>query len=815
MKTLWKDLQFGFRMLAKNPGFTAVAILSMAIGIGANSTIFSLMDSVLLRPLHVKNPNELVIAYSKTPKEPYRQTSYPDYTYYRDNNQVFSGVAAFTLAAAGLRSNEQTEFLFGEIVSGNYFSILGREAALGRTFLPEEDQTPDSHPVVVFGHSLWQRRFNADPNLVGRTVKFNGKELTVIGIMPPNCKSLLRGYVPDFWVPMMLNSIVKVSGDDMLTNRADRPLYLIGRLKPGMSMKQAEVGLAVQAQQLAQAYPEIDKEQGVTLSKAGEFLLEPNFRSVLTAFMSLLMAVVGLVLLIACANVANLLLARMSARKKEIAIRLAMGSGRGRLIRQLLTESVLLSALGGVVGLLLALWASQLLTNLKPSFPISVEFELGLNFRILVFTFLVSLLTGVLFGLAPALHASKLELVPLLKDEAGKGGFKKSRMRNLLVISQISLSLILLIGAALSVRSLQNAQSIDPGFETKNRLAALPIVDIMGYTESQGREMYRRLQVRIENLPGVQSVSCASALPLGFSYSGRGVLIEGVQPPPDQKSIYINCNQIAPNYFRTMGISLLQGRDFTPLDNAEAPKVVIINEAMAQKYWPGQNPVGNRFRLDDKEQTPFEVIGVVRTCKYRTLGEEPRPFMHFALLQQYHPAPHLLVHTTGNPKSFFSSVRNIFREVDDNVPLLEIKTMEEHLNLLLLPQRLAGAVLGIMGLLALLLAAIGIYGVMSYSVSQRTQEIGIRMALGAKCKDVLALVVKQGMSLAGIGIGLGLIAALVLSRFLAYLLYGISAADPVVFFAIPLFLGAVAGLACYLPARRAAKVDPMTALRYE
>ena len=815
MRILWQDIRYGFRMLVRNPGFTAAAVISMALGIGANSTIFSLTDAVLLSPLPVKNAEELVTVYSTSPASPYGQISYPDFKYFRGHNEVFTDVLARTLTVASLRTGDRTEFLWGESVSGNYFSVLGVQAALGRTFLPEEDRSPNSHPVVVISHGLWRRCFGSDPDLVGRAVKLNGHDFTVVGIMPRFFTGILRVYYPDFWVPLMMHSKVGLGDRAMLVKRSCRRLNLVGRLKPDITLEQAKASLEVRARQMAQAYPETNKELGVTMIPASKFWFNPEMRSALSGFLTILMFLVGLVLLIACANVVNLLLARNSARRREIAVRLAVGASRWRLIRQLLTESVLLSALGGGIGLIIAMGANKLLLTLKPPMLIPITLDLSLNVRILEWTLFLAVLTGVVSGLAPAVNATSPELVPLLKDDFARQGFHKSRLRSLIVTSQMATALVLLIAAGLLVRSYWNAQSTSPGFDTENRLVARIDVGTLWYSETQGQDVFRRLEERIKDLPGVEAVSWTSRLPLGIDSGSRGVIVQGHEPPPNAPPMRIRYNEVAPNYFSTMSIPLLKGRDFTARDDADAPAVVVINEVMAEQFWPGENPVGKRFRLVDSDQPVVEVIGVARTSKYKTLSESPRPFMHLPLLQHYRSAPIFLIRTAGNPKSYITTLRNIMREVDDNVPFVEIKTMKEHMHLALTPQRVAVSILTVTGAVALILAAVGIYGLVSYSVSQRTREIGIRMALGARYVDVVKVVLRQVIALVSVGAGLGLMFSLVVGRFLSYLLYGVSATDPLTFGASILFLSFIALLACYIPARRAAKIDPMEALRYE
>ncbi len=544
----------------------------------------------------------------------------------------------------------------------------------------------------------------------------------------------------------------------------------------------------------------------------------PDLRTPILIFMAMLMTVVGLVLLIACANVANLLLARATARRKEIAIRLSLGAGRGRLIRQLITESVLLSLLGGMVGLLIAVWGTGLLMAFKPPAPVPIEIDLGADWRVLGFTFGLSLLTGVLFGLAPALAASRPDLVASLKDEAG-GGISRGRLRGALVIAQVSLSLMLLICSGLFIRSLRNAGSVDPGFDADNLLVMSMDLRLQGYSETTGRNFSRQLLDRVRALPGVVSATMAEYLPLGLDGARRGITIEGYTAQPGE-STEINSSSVATGYFETLGIPLLRGRAFNEQDREGSPGVVMINEAFARRYWPGQEPIGKRIQTgaarSGANDSPYlEVVGVVKDGKYVTLGEEATPFFYLNLAQRYQSSPTLIVRTRGNPLDYLAAAQSEVAALDKSLALYDVKTMRQHLGLALLPARLAGSVLGVFGLVALVMAAAGIYGVMAYSVAQRTREIGVRMALGASAGAVLRLVTRQGMKLTLVGMAIGLAASLALTRLMKSLLFGVSATDPVTFVVVALLLIAVALLACWIPARRAAKVDPMVALRCE
>ncbi|MGH9769544.1 MAG: ABC transporter permease [Blastocatellia bacterium] len=822
MQTLWQDLRYGARMLLKNPGFTLIAVITLALGIGANSVIFSLVNALLLRPLPVEKPEQLAAVYtSDFSSTQYGGSSYPDYVDFRDRNQVFSGMAAYTITPFSLNVDGTNERAFGEIVSGNYFSTLGVTPALGRGFLPEEDRTPGERAVAVISHKLWQNRFGGDPAIAGRTVKINGHPFTIVGVAPEKYSGLTRGIGAELWVPAMMMKQA-LPGSDFLVARGDRAFFVMGRLKPGVTLDQAQANFRPIAEQLFKEWPQHwtnirNQSRVISLLPEGQARVIPDFRTPVLIFMAMLMTVVGLVLLIACANVANLLLARATARRKEIAIRLSLGAGRGRLIRQLITESVLLALLGGGAGLLIASWGTGLLMAFKPPAPVPIEIDLGADWRVLGFTFGLSLLTGVLFGLAPALAASRPDLVASLKDEAGAGS-GRGRLRGALVIAQVALSLMLLICSGLFIRSLRNAGSVDPGFDADNLLAMSMDLQLQGYTEPTGRNFSRQLLDRVRALPGVVSASMSDELPLGITGGARrAITIEGYTAQPGE-STEVGSAAVAAGYLETLRIPLLHGRAFTEQDREGAPGVVMVNEAFARRYWPGQEPIGKRIQMgvarSGANDSPYlEVAGVVKDGKYVTLGEEATPFVYLNLAQQYRSSPTLVVRTRGNPVDYLPAVRNEVAALDKTLPLYDVKTMRQHLGLALLPARLAGSVLGVFGLVALILAAAGIYGVMAYSVAQRTREIGIRMALGASASAVLKLVVRQGMTLTLIGVAIGLTASFALTRLMKTLLFGVSATDPLTFVVITLLLTVVALVAALVPARRAANVDPMVALR--
>ena len=838
MKTLWQDLRYAARMLLKSPGFTGIAIVSLALGIGANTSIFSFVNAVLLRPLPVTEPERLVFVYNSSRASQYNVSSYPDYVDYRDKNEVFSDTAASSGITVSLNSDDQTEAISGLIVTGNYFDVLGVRAAVGRTFLPEEDRTPGAHPVAIISHGLWQRRFAGDPNAVGKQLLMNGQSFTVVGVAPMNFNGAEVGGISDVYVPMMMQAVVRpprsgYSGEknpDLLSVRGAGWLDIIGRLKPGVTIEQAQAGIQTLAKQLEQAYPDTNRDETATLFPVTKG--DPEQRGTLLSVAGLLMSVVGLVLLIACANVANLLLARASTRRREIGIRLALGASRGRLIRQLLTESVLLASLGGALGLLLAVWlVDALQTYPPPPNFFSFAFDFSLDARVLLFTMLLSLLTGIVFGIAPALQASNPDLVHALKDEAivlpGKGARRRFSLRNLLVVAQVALSLVLLIGAGLFLRSLQHAQQIDPGFSPENVLVMPLNINLLRYTKPQGQEFYKLVTERIEAMPGVQSATLSRTPPLSGASRQSSVAIEGQEAASaasnsestgasaETSSNTTLAASVGLRYFETLRIPLLRGRDFNAQDREGAPGVVVVNETFAKRYFPVQDPLGKHISLSGAKGPWLEVIGLARDGKYITLGEAPAPFVYQSLAQRHESGMSLMVRTRSDPANFLASVRREVQAVEKNLPVTNLRPMTELLSNSLYSARMGAGLLGVFGLLALLLAAIGLYGVMAYSVTRRTREIGIRMALGAQRGDVLRLVLREGMTLVGVGIFLGLLGAFALTRLLASFLYGVSTTDPSTFIGIALFLAAVALLASFIPARRASKVDPMIALRYE
>ena len=820
IQELRQDVRYSLRTMVKNPGFTVLVVLCLALGIGSTSTIFSLANMLLFRELPIDKPAEVVAVNRGLGAGP--PGSYPDYVDYRDNNKSFSGFAATSITplnfSSGVNNSAQTEVVPAEIVTGNYFAVLGVKAARGRTFLPEEDNAPGANPVAVVSHRFWTNRFNSDPDLVGKTMFLNGQSFTIIGIAPEEFTGSMVMFNVDMWVPMMMQAQLIPTHPDWLKNRRVDWLNLLGRLRPGVSMAQAEADLNVIDRQVAQAHPEIIHAAGVrylTVSHTTGIYI-PIMRRNIAIVSSFLMALIGLVLLIACANVMNFLLARGATRQKELAIRLSLGAGRRRLIRQLLTDSFLLAALGGIVGLLVTLGLTRLMSAYRPPVPPPLTFEpnIQVDARVLVFTLLLSLATGIIFGLVPALRASRPDLVMSLKEEASLNSrrLRRFNLRNTIVIAQVAISLVLLVCAALLVRSMQKMQGVDPGFNTENAFLMNVDLDLQGYTKPRGREFYRQLTERIKALPGVQAVSMTNIFPLGPDQFSEMVLIEGREPPREGEQILISTYNVEPDFFQMMKIPLLKGSNFTGQEKEDSPGVAIINERMAARFWPNEEAIGKRFRFEGMQGPLLEVIGIAKNSKDRWLGESPHSVIYVSNNQEYAPAMNVLVRTAGDPGQTMVAARKEVQMLDPNLPIRLLSTFDEAVDTSLWRERIGATLFTMFGVLGLVLTATGVYGVIAYSVARRTQEIGIRLALGAKPKNVVRMVVKQGSVLILIGLIIGLAIAFVVSRLLANILYGV-ATDPVPFLAVPAFVIFISLLACYIPARRAAKLKPLIALR--
>jgi len=815
MRTLIQDVRYGLRVLLKTPAFSLVAVVSLALGIGLNTAIFSIVNAVLIRPLPVvKQQNRLV--WLRAP------ISYPDYLDYRNQAHSFAGMSAVTgTQDFSIASGNEPELVKGEYVTGNYFDVLGVGASLGRVFVAEDEKSQT--PVVILSEHLWRTRFASDSNIVGRQISLNGFGFTVVGVMPRNFIGTEVGLNRELWLPLSMHRLlnppgigrVADPGTDRFENRNSHWLAVFALLKPEVSRESAGSELTEVARRVAQNYQGKVNEETLRsvqlLGMSGG--MDPRDQQEVLPVAGIAMGVVALVLLIACANIASLLLARAAIRRRETAIRQALGASRRRLIRQWLTESVLLGIAGGAIGLILAVWANQLLVSQLQSTPLSA-LEFGLDYRVLAFTFVVSVATGIVFGLAPAIQASRLNIVVALKSDALKAsGAHRSYLRNAFVTVQLILSVVLLVGSGLFIRALQRASSIDPGFTVDRALLAPIDLGLLRYGKTEGRVFYTDLLARIQAQPGVEQATLVRFPQMGSSFAQFQVHAEGSDGASEGMSTGFNV--VGPNYFKTMGTALLRGREFTEADREGATGIAILNETLAARLWPNEDVLGKRLSVTGPKGPFLEVVGVVRDSKYQTLGETPHSYVYLPLEQSYDPKMTLVVRTTSEPRALAPVVREQIRALNANLPIADVQTLRDQIELTLFPSRIAAWTLGGFGLLALLLAGIGIYGVVSYGAAQRTREIGVRMALGAKERDVLRLVLWDGLIVIGAGLAIGLSLAAAATRLIVAFLYGVGATDPLTFVIVPLLLGVVALVASYIPARRAVKVDPLVALRYE
>jgi putative ABC transport system permease protein len=812
MGTFLQDIRYGLRMLLKSPGFTVVTVLALALGIGANTAIFSVVNAVLLRPLPYSTAERLVILSEYSEQVQNMSVSYPNFTDWREQNRVFEQLAAFRGNGFTLTGAGEPERFTGNEVSASFFTVLGTRPVMGRDFAPAEDQ-PGGNRTVIISYGLWQQRFGANPNIIGQPLMLNNESYTVIGVLPQTFQFQAQ---VDLYVPIGLQA-------DKMQDRDNHPgIYVLGLLKPGVSIEQARTEMKGITERLAAAYPKTNEGNSFTLAMLQDFATR-NVRAALF----ILLAAVGFVLLIACANVANLLLARAAARQREVAIRTALGAGRLRIIRQFLTESVMLSLIGGVLGLLLAVWGiDALLALISGSVPPLLTANIGLNARVLMFTLLISVLTGLLFGLAPALQVSRSNLNESLKEgmRGTTGSANSQRVRNILVGSEVALSLLLLVGAGLLIKSFLNLSRSDIGFDPDHVLTMRIALPDTRYKENeQVANFYQQVLQRVQQLPGVEAAGFTRGLPMNGGIES-GITVEG-QEITNVKDTVVAVNMTAtPDYFRAMKIPLVSGRYFNEQDKTGSPPVVLIDEMLAARFFAGTDPIGKRLKMggNDSQFPWMQIIGVVKHVAHYGPAETPRvevyrPYFQLPQMPEarYPRSMVLAVRTTTDPASMTSTLRNAVLEIDKDQPVSSVQTMTEVVAAGIAPQRFAMWLLGLFAATALALAALGIYGVMAYSVTQRTHEIGVRMALGAQRSDVLKMVVKQGMKLALIGVGCGLVGAFGMTRLMSSLLFGVTATDPLTFGVVSIVLAIVAMLACYIPARRATKVDPMIALRYE
>jgi len=818
MDTLLQDIRHAVRMLVKNPGFTAVTVLTLALGIGANSALFSVVNAFLLRPLPVKDPQQLMVLANSHPEndKPHR-ISYLDFQDYRAQSDAFAGMVAMDREFLGLSADRRAERVFAEFVSGDYFNFLGIQPALGRFFLPEEGKNPGSDPVVVLSYAYWRHRFGGDPSVVGKTVEVNGHACTVIGIGPESFHGTFSVAETQAYLPLGMATITPAA-KDLFTKRDSHSLDVLARLKPGVSRRAAEASLQVIAGRLDRQFPDTDK--GIQMHVIPENLARPSPQNgeQLPIVASVFLGLVGLVLLVACVNVVNLLLARASVRYKEIAIRAALGARRVRLVRQMLTESLLLALLGGAAGAAVGAWASRMLSaiQLPGDFPLRMDFSM--DWRVFAYSAAAALVAGLISGLLPALRASRADVQEVLREGGrGAGADGHHRLRDALVVAQVAGSLVLLVAAGLFVRSLGNAHSVDLGFRPDHMLMMNLDPAQQGYDEAHGRAFYRELEQRVRALPGVASTTLSSTYPMNSDNASAYVRREDQAPEEAKKNPIAGYNAVGSDYFETLRTPILRGRALSTQDQDSALHVAVINELMARRLWPGKDPIGKHFFYDTAEGKAIEVVGVSKDGKYEWMFEDPLPYFYVPIGQHYVSQHVLQIRTQGDPRDLKLTAVKAIHALDPALPVYDVLTMEEALGggngFFLL--NMGAAFAGALGGLGLVLALVGVYGVVSYAASRRTHEIGIRMALGADRGTILRMMLSRGFGLVLAGIGAGIVVALGLARLLTNMLFGVRPSDPITFGGVALLLVSISMLACYLPARRATRVDPLVALRYE
>ncbi|MCZ6835814.1 MAG: ABC transporter permease [Planctomycetota bacterium] len=817
MRTFLIDLKYAVRMIVTNPGFALVAVISLALGIGANTTIFSIVNTLLLKPLPVEEPSGLVSIFNKglSENEKFNSNSYPEYLDMNARDTVFDGVACASFSPLGFKGKEgDSSVLLGQQCSANFFRVLGIQTILGRDFLPEEGETEGTHPVVLISEKLWQGQLGGNEDIIGQSLLLNGYPFTVVGVIPKSFEGLNIGIAPQIWAPLMMHAQLSPFRIT-LEERGNNYLRCIARLKPGVTIEQAKADMAIFANDLSVAYPDVEEYCAYTIIPANDDRIMVNMTGgkSIAGLMIVLMSVVGLVLLIACSNVASILLARASGRQKEIAIRLAMGAGRGRIIRQLLTESTLLALIAGGAGIALASWTIGLIQSIDVPYLGEFPVDFTLDNTVLFFTVGIAVLTGLIFGLAPALQVLRPDIVPALKDQ-GKSVSQtagKSRLQNMLVVAQVSLSLFMLITAGMFIRSLQNAEQLDMGFDP-DHCAVLSInLGMSQYEEEQGKRFYDDLLQRVREQPGVIAAGYATTIPFGLNNSSSDVSIPGYETA-EGEGMSVNRIVASDGYFKAMGIPMLSGRGFDTTDDEDGEPVIVINQFMADRFFADREALGGLVRVQGIDR---RIVGITKTGLYRSLSESPLRVMYIPHAQKYEIWQNLHIRTEQNAEAMLGPAVKIVNDLDSSLPIFSVATMEHNMGFALLPARIIGTLVGMFGFIALVLSITGIYGVMAYSVSQRTNEFGIRMAIGAQQGDVLKLVLKKGLIITGIGMALGLGIALAVGWLLTGFLHGVSAVDPLIFATVVVVLFSVAVIACLIPARRAMRVDPMTALRYE
>jgi len=814
MDPIFRNLRYALRRLAKSPLFTLVAILSLALGIGANTAIFSLVNAIILPDLPLEDVETLVDVYESQEEFSHSTLSYPDYRDVVEGTEgVFTGVNASVLTLIQADTETGVEAFPGESVTGNYFSLLGVKPVVGRFFTPEDDVAPGAHPVVVLGHGFWQRRFGGDPGVVGTEIRLGGRPYTIIGVAPEAYTGVLRGMVPEAFVPIMMYDELMGEDGSILESRGALNLFVKARLAPGVTRVQAEGVMDRISETLKEEYPESwTPEKSFVLEPTEDVIMNPMVDRVLVPAAGMIMAVVGLVLLIACANLASFLLARAADRRKEIAIRLALGARRRTLVGQLLTETLVLSGLGGLLGIGLSVWVLEALVRADLPLPFPITLDLSLDGTVLAFSIGISLAAGILFGLAPAIQGTNPEVAPTLRDESAGGGMGRSAsLRNLLVMGQVAVSVVLLASAGLFLRSLAVSTTVDPGFGTDPAGILQIVVPATRYTEEEGRAFTERLVERLRARPDVQAAGLIDNLLLNnVTIQTVHVEVDGVEPPPGQDYFSVDNAVIDGGFLEAAGVTLLAGRNIDEDDLEGTEAVALVNETFARRFFPDGDPVGRTIRIRDSETL---VVGMTRDTRVRNIGEDPRPFIFRSYRQVYSTFVNIVARTSGDAGSLALEMMAAAREMDPEIMVVDSRTMERHLAVQLLPRRLGAMVVAAFAILALILASIGLYGVVSYAVARRSREVGIRLSLGAEPRSVVRMLTGGGMRLVAMGGVVGLVLSALLARLLSSLLYGISVLDPLTFLGVPVVLGMVAFLAAWLPARRASRVNPVVALK--